>query len=63
MRRRPRKGKTVRLCPQCGSSKIVQIAGSILGQVYHCEKCDYVGSLVFETDVPAESAPSGGDDA
>jgi hypothetical protein len=32
----------------------VLIAGSIVGQVYHCQKCDYVGSLVFETDVPAE---------
>jgi predicted RNA-binding Zn-ribbon protein involved in translation (DUF1610 family) len=51
MRRRPRRGKTVRLCPQCGSPRIVLIAGSILGQVYHCQKCDYVGSLVFETDV------------
>ncbi len=54
MRRRPR-GKTVRLCPQCGSAKIVLIAGSIMGQIYHCEKCDYVGSLVFETDVPADA--------
>ena len=54
MRRRPRKGRTVRLCPKCGSSRIVLIAGSIVGQVYHCQKCDYVGSLVFETDVPAE---------
>jgi predicted RNA-binding Zn-ribbon protein involved in translation (DUF1610 family) len=57
MRRRPRKGKTVLLCPQCGSAKIVLVAGSIMGQIYHCEKCDYVGSLVFETDV-ATDAPA-----
>jgi len=59
MRRRPRKGKTVRLCPQCGSARIVLIAGSILGQVYLCEKCGYQGSLVFETEVdPDALAPS-----
>lgn len=57
MRRRPRKGRTVLLCPQCGSSRITLVAGSIIGQVYHCMKCDYQGSLVFETDV-AEDAGS-----
>jgi predicted RNA-binding Zn-ribbon protein involved in translation (DUF1610 family) len=56
MRRRPRKGRSVRLCPQCGSPKITIVAGMITGQVYHCEKCDYVGSLVFETDLPEEPA-------
>ncbi len=52
MRRRPKRGRTVLLCPQCGSPRIALVAGSIMGQVYHCQKCDYVGSLVFETDVP-----------
>ncbi len=56
MRRRPRKGRTVKLCPQCGSSRITLVAGSIMGQIYHCEKCDYVGSLVFETDVATDGA-------
>ncbi len=51
MRRRPVRGKTVLLCPQCGSANIVLVAGSITGQVYHCRKCDYVGSLVFETEL------------
>jgi|GEM_PF-2100397 len=36
------------------------IAGSIVGQVYHCKKCDYVGSLIFETEVQPD-APSGSD--
>lgn len=58
MRRRPRTGRRVLLCPKCGSSRIALIAGSIVGQVYHCAKCDYVGSLVFETDVD-EALPSG----
>ena len=56
MRRRPPRGKTVRLCPQCGSANLELIAGSIVGQVYHCRKCDYVGSLVFETDLPETDA-------
>jgi predicted RNA-binding Zn-ribbon protein involved in translation (DUF1610 family) len=60
VRRRPRKGRSVLLCPQCGSSRISLVAGSIVGQVYHCQKCDYVGSLVFETDVadPADPDPA-----
>ncbi len=60
MRRRPRKGKTVLLCPKCGSSRIVLIAGSIVGQVYHCPKCDYLGSLVFETDMPTDASGESG---
>ena len=59
MRRRPRKGRAVLLCPQCGSSRISLVAGSIVGQVYHCAKCDYVGSLVFETDVTEDSDTEG----
>ncbi|HYA11321.1 MAG TPA: hypothetical protein VEH10_06625 [Thermoplasmata archaeon] len=42
------------MCPKCGSPKIGLIAGSIVGQVYRCAACDYVGSLVLERDVPAE---------
>ncbi len=57
MRHRPRRGKTVLLCPKCGSVRVSLIAGSILGQVYHCQKCDYQGSLVFETDVTEDGTP------
>ena len=49
--RRPRR-KGVLVCPKCGSSRIVLIAGSILGQVYRCDRCLYVGSLVLERDLP-----------
>jgi len=49
--RRPR-GKTRQVCPQCGSDRLVFNSGMITGQVYHCLKCDYIGSLVFETDLP-----------
>ncbi|MGD0249822.1 MAG: hypothetical protein ABSB97_02885 [Thermoplasmata archaeon] len=51
MRRRAKRGKSVLLCPKCGSARIALVAGSIVGQVYHCQKCDYVGSLVFETEL------------
>ena len=57
MRNRPKRGKPVLLCPQCGSSRILPVAGMIMGQVYHCAKCDYVGSLVFETDLDAAGDP------
>jgi predicted RNA-binding Zn-ribbon protein involved in translation (DUF1610 family) len=52
--RRHPKGRTVLLCPKCGSARISLIAGSLLGQVYRCARCDYVGSLVLETDLPED---------
>lgn len=33
------------------------VAGSILGQVYHCQTCDYVGSLILETEVAEDGTP------
>ena len=57
MRRRPKRGRTVLLCPKCGSAKISLIAGSIVGQVYHCSRCDYQGSLVFETEIRDDGTP------
>jgi len=57
MRRRAKRGKTLLLCPKCGSVRVTLIAGSIIGQVYHCQKCDYVGSLVFETEVADDGTP------
>jgi hypothetical protein len=53
--RRPR-GRTVPVCPQCGADRLVYNSGLITGQVYHCLACDYVGSLVFEKDLPPEPA-------
>jgi hypothetical protein len=53
MKRRPR-GKTVLRCPQCGSTKLNYAAALITGQVYHCEQCQYVGSLVIESDLTEE---------
>jgi hypothetical protein len=56
MPRRPR-ARSILVCPKCGSPKIALIAGSIVGQVYHCPACDYVGSLVLEQDLPDDVGP------
>jgi transposase-like protein len=57
MRRRRTTDKRILRCPQCGSPDILPVGGMILGQVYHCPKCDYVGSLVLETDVAEDGTP------
>ncbi len=41
------KNKTLR-CPKCGSRNIFPEAAFITGYKYHCEDCDYVGSLILE---------------
>jgi DNA-directed RNA polymerase subunit RPC12/RpoP len=56
MRRRPHRKRILR-CPTCGSVRIVLSAGSITGQVYHCLDCQYIGSLVFESDVTDDGTP------
>ncbi|MGA8664055.1 MAG: hypothetical protein WB809_03170 [Thermoplasmata archaeon] len=57
MRRRARTGRSIKVCPQCGSSRIVQEAGSITGAVYHCLACQYIGALVLEVDVAEDGTP------
>ncbi len=54
MKRRAR-GKPIKHCPHCNSSDLEIVGGMILGQVYHCRSCDYVGSLVYETDAPLDA--------
>jgi len=52
VRHRPRP-KSVLVCPQCGSDRIIYDAALITGQRYHCLACDYLGSLVLERDLQA----------
>lgn len=52
MPRRPAPRRRFLHCPQCDSTRIVYEAALITGQVYHCLACDYVGSLILETDEP-----------
>jgi transposase-like protein len=54
--RRRARGRSLLVCPQCGSPRIALIAGSIVGQVYRCPRCNYQGSLVLETEVPDEAS-------
>lgn len=35
-------------CPSCGSSDLVWEAGLILGQLYRCKDCGYIGPLAIE---------------
>jgi transposase-like protein len=55
MQRRKR-GKRILRCPHCGSDHLIYEGGLILGQIYHCLDCDYVGSLVIESDEPPPKA-------
>jgi transposase-like protein len=57
--RRPR-GRPVLHCPHCQSTDLEIVGGMIMGQVYHCRRCDYVGSLVYETEGPPPE-PAGGE--
>jgi len=57
MRRRARTGKSIKVCPKCGSGQIVQAAGSITGAVYQCLTCQYMGALVLEIDVADDGTP------
>jgi transposase-like protein len=49
-KRHPR-GKSVSRCPQCGSVHLVYEAGLVTGQKYHCLDCNYIGSLIVESDL------------
>jgi uncharacterized protein (DUF983 family) len=46
-----KKTVTTTICPQCGSTELYYEAGLITGYVYHCKKCDYVGSFVMEKEL------------
>jgi transposase-like protein len=37
-------------CPICDSADLYYENAMITGVVYHCKKCDYVGSFVVEKD-------------
>ena len=46
-----RKRIIVQECPDCGSDELYYEGGFISGHVYHCKKCDYIGSFVIEREV------------
>ncbi len=50
--------RRILVCPQCGSTEIYYEAGGITGQIYHCQKCDYIGSVIFEQEVDETELPT-----
>ncbi len=56
VRRKDRPRRILR-CPACGSVRVELAAGQILGQLYHCRDCEYVGALILEVDVPDDKTP------
>ena len=55
-RRRTTRRRILR-CPHCHSDRLILEGALILGQKYRGLDCDYVGSLVVETEEPVPRAP------
>jgi hypothetical protein len=36
------------ICPQCGSTELYRETGGVMGDIYRCKKCTYIGSFVIE---------------
>jgi DNA-directed RNA polymerase subunit RPC12/RpoP len=47
----------IKVCPQCGSTRIFYEAGGITGEVYHCQTCGYVGALILEQEIDESALP------
>ncbi len=43
------------ICPECGNDELYYEGGFITGHVYHCKRCDYVGSFVLEKELDLKS--------
>ncbi len=39
------------LCPECGYDELYYEGGLMTGHVYHCKRCDYVGSFIIEKEL------------
>jgi hypothetical protein len=36
------------ICPQCGCKELYLETGGVLGDIYRCKKCTYIGNFVIE---------------
>jgi predicted RNA-binding Zn-ribbon protein involved in translation (DUF1610 family) len=45
------KKMVTQICPECGHDELYFEGGLMAGHVYHCKKCDYVGSFVLEKEI------------
>ncbi len=41
-------GQQIKICPKCGSVYVNWIAGGLIGAVYKCDDCNYVGPFILE---------------
>ena len=39
-----------KVCPTCGSAELFYEKGEVMGAIYHCKHCDYIGTLVVEAN-------------
>ncbi|MCL2549872.1 MAG: hypothetical protein FWE78_02920 [Methanimicrococcus sp.] len=35
------------ICPQCGNTELYLETGGIMGDIYRCKKCTYIGNFVI----------------
>ncbi|EQD60076.1 hypothetical protein B1B_07911 [mine drainage metagenome] len=40
--------RQIKICPKCGSVYVNWIAGGLIGAVYKCDDCNYVGPFILE---------------
>ncbi len=40
----------LKICPKCGSTNIYYEGGMMMGEIYKCNDCGYIGSLILEID-------------
>lgn len=48
--------KTVKRCPECGSTNITLWVGMVIGNFYFCKSCGYRGALILEEDIEEDKA-------
>ncbi|MFW3145202.1 MAG: hypothetical protein ACMUIE_00135 [Thermoplasmatota archaeon] len=51
----------VHQCPECGGTELYYESGFITGYVYHCKRCDYIGSFVIEKEVDFKDRTDSGE--
>lgn len=49
------KKMVTQICPECGNDELYYEGGFMTGHVYHCKRCDYVGSFVLEKELDLSS--------
>lgn len=43
-------GRYIKVCPICGRSDLFYEMGAVIGMIYHCNNCNYVGPLIVEAN-------------